>query len=130
MTDLEQAAQAVLVRWDSPTWDWAHQGPTAALMADLRRALAAHKEQAEPVVEPVQAARRLLEACEQRLPLRGQAEITDELNALRAALQQAEPVVEPVVEPARDLAHEKEMRELQQRQVASDCADDSGNPSY
>ena len=49
MTDLEQAAQAVLVRWDSPAWDWAHQGPTAALMADLRRALAAHKEQAEPV---------------------------------------------------------------------------------
>jgi hypothetical protein len=63
MTDLEQAAQAVLVaaqavlvRWDSPAWDWAHQGPTAALMADLRRALAAHKEQAELVqAEPVQA---------------------------------------------------------------------------
>jgi hypothetical protein len=44
--------------------------------------------------------------------------------------QQAEPVVEPVVESVRDLAHEKEMRELQQRQVAADCADDSGNPSY
>ena len=51
MSDLEKAAQAVLVRWDSPAWDWAHQGPTAALMADLRRALAAHREQqAEPVV--------------------------------------------------------------------------------
>ena len=49
MTDLEKAAQAVLVRWDSPAWDWAHQGPTAALMADLRDALAAHREQAEPV---------------------------------------------------------------------------------
>jgi hypothetical protein len=49
MTDLEKAAQAVLVRWDSPSWDWARQGPTSALMADLRRALAAHREQAEPV---------------------------------------------------------------------------------
>ena len=49
MTNLEKAAQAVLVRWDSPAWDWAHQGPTAALMADLREALAAHK-QAEPVM--------------------------------------------------------------------------------
>jgi hypothetical protein len=44
--------------------------------------------------------------------------------------QQAEPVVERVAESVRDLAHEKEMRELQQRQVASDCADDSGNPSF
>jgi hypothetical protein len=51
MSNLEKAAQAVLVRWDSPAWDWAHQGPTAALMADLRRALAAHKEQAEPVAD-------------------------------------------------------------------------------
>ena len=50
MNSLEKAAQAVLVRWDSPAWDWAHQGPTAALMADLREALAAHK-QAEPVVD-------------------------------------------------------------------------------
>jgi len=48
MSNLEQAAQAVLVRWDSPAWDWAHQGPTAALMADLRKALAAHRGQAEP----------------------------------------------------------------------------------
>jgi hypothetical protein len=37
-----------------------------------------------------------LEACEQRLPLKGQAAIIDELNNLRAALaQQAEPVQEP-----------------------------------
>jgi hypothetical protein len=50
MTTLEQAAQAVLVRWDSPAWEWMPQGPTAALMADLRRALAAHREQAEPAV--------------------------------------------------------------------------------
>jgi hypothetical protein len=49
MSDLEKAAQAVLNRWDSPSWDWARQGPTSALMADLRRALA-HREQAEPVV--------------------------------------------------------------------------------
>jgi hypothetical protein len=51
MSNLEQAAQAVLDRWDSPAWDWVHQGPTAVLMADLRKALAAHKEQAEPVVD-------------------------------------------------------------------------------
>ena len=46
MTTLREAAQAVLDRWDSPRWEW-HQGPTAALMADLRAALA------EPVQEPV-----------------------------------------------------------------------------
>ena len=47
MTDLRTAAQAVLDRWDSPAWEWLKQGPTAALMADLRAALA------EPVQEPV-----------------------------------------------------------------------------
>ena len=36
------------------------------------------------------AAQRLLEACEQRLPLVGQANIIDELNALRAALAKAD----------------------------------------
>ena len=36
------------------------------------------------------AAQQLLDACEQRLPLQGQAAIIDELNSLRAAL--AEPV--------------------------------------
>ena len=46
MSTLRAAAQAVLDRWDSPRWEW-HQGPTAALMADLRAALA------EPVQEPV-----------------------------------------------------------------------------
>jgi hypothetical protein len=52
MTDLEKAAQAVLVRWDSPAWQRSPAGrSTAALMADLRRALAAHREQAEPVVD-------------------------------------------------------------------------------
>ena len=51
MTDLEKAAQAVLVRWDSPAWQRSPAGrSTAALMADLRRALAAHREQAEPAV--------------------------------------------------------------------------------
>ena len=38
MQALRDAAQAVLDRWDSPAWEW-HQGPTAALMAGLRRAL-------------------------------------------------------------------------------------------
>ena len=37
---LREAAQAVLNRWDSPAWEWLKQGPTAALMADLRAALA------------------------------------------------------------------------------------------
>jgi hypothetical protein len=55
MSNLEKAAQAVLDRWDSPQWEWMTHGPTAALMADLRRALAAHKEQAEPVVERINA---------------------------------------------------------------------------
>ena len=41
------------------------------------------------------AAQQALEACEQRLPLNGQAAIIDELNNLRAALeQQAEPNAE------------------------------------
>lgn len=40
-----------------------------------------------------EAAQQALEACEQRLPLQGQAAIIDELNNLRAAL--AEPVHEP-----------------------------------
>jgi hypothetical protein len=63
------------------------------------------------------------------------AHITTRLSAAKSlerpmALYTAPQQAEPVVEPVRDLAHEKEMRELQQRQVASDCADDSGNPSY
>lgn len=37
---LQQAAQAVLDRWDSPQWEWRQHGPTADLMADLRAALA------------------------------------------------------------------------------------------
>lgn len=39
MSDLQKAAQAVLDRWDSPKWEWVKQGPTAALMTDLRKAL-------------------------------------------------------------------------------------------
>ena len=39
MSKLREAAQAVLDRWDSPAWEWLKQGPTAALMADLRAAL-------------------------------------------------------------------------------------------
>lgn len=41
------------------------------------------------------AIQRVLEACEQRLPLAWQAAIIDELNALRAAL--AEPEPEPFI---------------------------------
>ena len=47
------------------------------------------------------AAQQALEACEQRLPLKGQAAIIDELNNLRAALaqEQAEPLT---IERLRD----------------------------
>jgi len=48
MTNLRQAAQAVVERWDTPAWEWRDQGPTADLMADLRTALA------QPVQEPTQ----------------------------------------------------------------------------
>lgn len=41
MTDLQRAAQAVLDRWHSPQWEWAKQGPTADLIAELQRALVA-----------------------------------------------------------------------------------------
>lgn len=44
MTDLRQAAQAVIDRWDSPLWK---NGSTADAIADLRTAL--EQQQAEPV---------------------------------------------------------------------------------
>ena len=44
MTDLRQAAQAVIHRWDSPLWK---NGSTADAIADLRTAL--EQQQAEPV---------------------------------------------------------------------------------
>ena len=50
MTDLRQAAQAVIDRWDAPSSEvWKH-GHVADLMAALRRAL---KQQAEPVAHSV-----------------------------------------------------------------------------
>lgn len=45
--NIEKAAQLVLDRWDSPAWEWITHGPTAALMADLRRALAAKSEETQ-----------------------------------------------------------------------------------
>lgn len=62
MSDLQKAAQAVLDRWESSSWEWVTYGRIAALMADLRRALAA--QQAEPVADAVLAER---EACAQIL---------------------------------------------------------------
>ena len=47
MTDLKQAAQAVVDRWDSLSWSWSEKTPTANLIAALRTAL--EQEQAEPV---------------------------------------------------------------------------------
>ena len=46
MTDLRQAAQAVVDRWDSLSWSWSEKTPTADLMAALRTAL---EQQAEPL---------------------------------------------------------------------------------
>ena len=48
---LQDAAQAVLHRWDSSKWDWAKQGPTADLMAALRVAVEAQPAPAV-AVEP------------------------------------------------------------------------------
>jgi len=45
MTDLRQAAQSVVERWDTPAWEWRDQGPTADLMADLRTALAQSEQE-------------------------------------------------------------------------------------
>jgi hypothetical protein len=103
MTDLEKAAQAVLVRWDSPAWQRFPAGrSTAALMADLRRALAAHREQqAEPVawvdwvwdyVEPQQAEPVQAEPVDKALTKpapqvdKEQAEPVVELDAISRAL--------------------------------------------
>ncbi|MFY7913575.1 MAG: hypothetical protein ACOVPA_02800 [Rubrivivax sp.] len=49
---LQDAARAVLARWDSPQWEWSYHGPTAGLMADLRAALAAD-EAREPLSQRI-----------------------------------------------------------------------------
>lgn len=41
---LQRSAQAVLDRWNSPTWQWHGQGPTADLMNTLRETLASTPE--------------------------------------------------------------------------------------
>ena len=38
-SELVNAAQAVLDRWDSPRWEWATNGPTGNLMQALREAI-------------------------------------------------------------------------------------------
>ena len=47
---LQEAAQAVLDRWDSPEWEWTKQSPTADLMHGLRTAIAA--QAARPNIPP------------------------------------------------------------------------------
>jgi hypothetical protein len=47
MTDLRQAAKAVVDRWDTLLWSWSEKTPTAILMAALRKALE------QPEQEPV-----------------------------------------------------------------------------
>jgi hypothetical protein len=120
MSNLEKAAQAVLVRWDSPAWDWAHQGPTAALMADLRRALAAHREQqAEPV--PILPSPTACATCGE-----GPYFTAQQMREYAAALERAMPVVvqaEPVSAPPKSFRvgymtgyadGQRELREKQQ----------------
>lgn len=41
---LRKAAQAVVGLWDSPTWEWHKQGPTADLIGDLRHGTACKGE--------------------------------------------------------------------------------------
>lgn len=41
INSVSDAAQAVIDRWNSPKWEWAKQGPTADLIMDLKKALAA-----------------------------------------------------------------------------------------
>ena len=53
MTDLRQAAQAVVDRWDSFSWSWSEKTPTADLIAALRKAL---EQQAEPICPECKAA--------------------------------------------------------------------------
>jgi hypothetical protein len=48
MTDLRQAAQAVLERWDSLSWSWSEKSPTADLMAVLRTALEQTEQEPTP----------------------------------------------------------------------------------
>lgn len=98
MTDapktLAQAAQAVLDRWDSPQWKWLKEGPTADLMNEMRRALAA-QEQAEPFgyfrchidgwencAETDEGARALYEH-----PPAAQLATAQQIDAMRAALE-------------------------------------------
>jgi hypothetical protein len=58
MTDLRQAAKAVVDRWDSPKWEWSQQGPTADLMAALRTAL--EQPSQEPVAWAVQGITQMI----------------------------------------------------------------------
>lgn len=60
---LQAAAQAVLDRWDSPRWKWQSQSPTADLMADLRKALAASPQPTatQPVASEFDVRRILLD---------------------------------------------------------------------
>ena len=75
MTDLRKAAQAVLDRWDSPQWEWLTHGPTAVLMANLRKVLAepdevlAEREACLNQIEIIVEAER--EACAKQLDALG-----------------------------------------------------------
>ena len=76
MTTLRQAAQAVLERWDSPSWQWSVKNSTADLMAALREALAREHamhelarlgQEIEQETEPVVDCPRCGHVCSQRL---------------------------------------------------------------
>jgi len=48
---MQQAAQAVVDRWDGLSWSWSDETPTADLIAALRTALEQSEQQAEPPPE-------------------------------------------------------------------------------
>jgi hypothetical protein len=59
MTDLRQAAQAVVDRWDSLSWSWSEKTPTADLIAALRKALEQPEQEQEPVAWAVQGCSKM-----------------------------------------------------------------------
>jgi len=88
MTDLQRAAQAVLDSWNSPQWDEAEQGPTANLMAELQRALAAETLTHTIERETMRQALALIEVGETKKRWSGYADNVDAArDILRAALK-------------------------------------------
>jgi hypothetical protein len=139
MSELEKATQAVLDRWDSPVWEWTSQGPTAALMADLRKALAAHKEQqAEPVVDVQAAVLAEREACAklcesttaswtEHLYNAACADCAEAIRGQAKPVKQAEPVAIPGAIPMSEITARS--RSMPERADALEAARKRGRAS-